>query len=185
MALNFFAINVVAVESDQALQCASEKGASNIEKKDSMAVLFQQKIDAIKPVMSTHDFVKDSWQCLQGFLNDQSAVVQVTMDQNFDDIVMKSNKPVIVIVYAQWCSACLMFKPIYENIAKKYKDQIVFATIDIDKAYDFAVQYTIRSMPTWMLFMNGQCIASRVGAVLQNDLDRFVLDIIQVTQEQI
>lgn len=90
----------------------------------------------------------------------------VLTTSNFDEAIKKY--PVIVIdCWAEWCAPCHMVHPIIENLAKKYKGSIAFAKLNIDQSREIAERFTIMSIPTLLVFKNGQKVDAIVGAMPQ------------------
>lgn len=89
---------------------------------------------------------------------------------NFDEATKKY--PFLVIdCWAEWCAPCLMVHPIIENLSKKYKGEIAFAKLNIDENKEIAQRFGIMSIPTLLVFKNGQNIDSIIGAMPQNVLE--------------
>jgi len=89
---------------------------------------------------------------------------------NFDEAIKKY--PFIVIdCWAEWCAPCLMVHPMIENLAKKYKGKIAFAKLNIDQNREIAERFSIMSIPTLLVFKNGQNVDSIIGAMPQDALD--------------
>ena len=89
--------------------------------------------------------------------------VQEFTDSNFQSDVLQSDKPVLVDFWAEWCQPCRMLAPTIDEIAQEYNDQIKVGKVDTDANRDIAVQYQIRSIPTVMLFHNGEVKKTFVG----------------------
>ncbi|HOW40900.1 MAG TPA: thioredoxin [Bacteroidales bacterium] len=90
-------------------------------------------------------------------------------DQNFDEIVVKSGKPVMVDFWAEWCGPCRMIAPIVEEISKEYADRAVVAKCDVDNSPGVAAKYGIRNIPTVLFFKDGKVADKQVGAVPKNN----------------
>lgn len=86
-------------------------------------------------------------------------------DANFDELVLKSDKPVIVDLWAVWCGPCRMVGPIVEEIGEEYKEQAVVGKLDVDNNPEIARRYSIRNIPTILFFKNGEIVDKQVGAV--------------------
>lgn len=86
-------------------------------------------------------------------------------DSNFDEIVLKSEKPVIIDFWAEWCGPCRMVGPIVAEIAKEYEGKAVVGKLDVDSNPGVATQYGIRNIPTILFFKGGQVVDKQVGAV--------------------
>ncbi|HAG17100.1 MAG TPA: thioredoxin [Bacteroidales bacterium] len=86
-------------------------------------------------------------------------------DSNFDELVLKADKPVIVDLWAVWCGPCRMVGPIVEEIGKEYAGQAIVGKLDVDKNPEIARRYSIRNIPTILFFKNGEVVDKQVGAV--------------------
>ncbi|MFO7935779.1 MAG: thioredoxin [Bacteroidales bacterium] len=86
-------------------------------------------------------------------------------DSNFDDLVLKSDKPVIVDFWAEWCGPCLMVGPIVEEVGSDYDGKVVVAKVDVDNNPGITARYGIRNIPTILFFKNGEIADKQVGAV--------------------
>jgi thioredoxin 1 len=85
--------------------------------------------------------------------------------QNFDATVLKSNKPVLIDFWAEWCGPCRMVAPIIENISVEYADKLVVGKLNVDNEPGIAQQYGIRNIPTMLIFKDGQVVDKLVGAL--------------------
>jgi thioredoxin 1 len=86
-------------------------------------------------------------------------------DDNFDQEVLKSNVPVLVDFWAEWCAPCRMIAPMVEEISNEYNGKAKIVKFDIDKGPKVPSQYAVTSIPTLVLFKNGQPMDKLVGAV--------------------
>ena len=91
-------------------------------------------------------------------------------DENFDSVVMNSDKPVLVDFWAEWCGPCKMLTPTIEALAEEYKDTSSIVKINVDDSPAIATKYGIRSIPSILLFNNGDVVEQRVGAVSKDEL---------------
>ena len=86
-------------------------------------------------------------------------------DTDFDEKVLKSDRPVLVDFWADWCMPCKMIAPIVEELSQEYDGKLDFAKLDIDSNDKTALAYGVRSIPTLLIFKEGQPIDQIVGAV--------------------
>ena len=89
---------------------------------------------------------------------------------NFDNEISSSNIPVLVDFWAEWCGPCKMLGPILEEISKDLKDKIQIVKVNLDENQDLAMKYSIRSIPTLLLFKDGQLIDTKIGLLPKSDL---------------
>lgn len=99
--------------------------------------------------------------------------VQHVTSENFSEQVLKSNKPVLVDFWAEWCGPCKAIAPILDEVSNDRTD-VVIVKIDVDKNQDLAAKYGVRSIPTMMLFSEGQVEATKIGAVQKATLNAFL-----------
>jgi len=96
-------------------------------------------------------------------------------DKNFDQVVLKAKKPVLVDFWATWCRPCLMVAPVVDELAKEYDGRVDFAKVDVDHNQQTANKYKVMSIPTLIVFKNGQPLSHMVGfrgkAELKRNLD--------------
>ena len=95
-------------------------------------------------------------------------------DENFDQQLTTSEKPVLVDYWAEWCGPCKMIAPILEEVAGEYADKLKVCKIDIDANQETPPKYGIRGIPTLMLFKNGEVEATKVGAMSKSQLQAFL-----------
>jgi thioredoxin 1 len=90
-------------------------------------------------------------------------------DQNFENEVLKSDQPVLVDFWAEWCMPCRMLTPTIEKIAKDYAGRVKVGKLDTDANRDVASKYSISAIPTVILFRNGQVAQKFVGLRQERD----------------
>ena len=108
----------------------------------------------------------------------KGSVVHVT-EVNFEEEVVKSDVPVLVDFWAEWCGPCKMIAPILDEIAKEYGEKLKICKIDVDSNPDIAPKFGIRGIPTLIMFKDGNAESTKVGAVSKSQLIEFVDEIIQ------
>jgi len=91
-------------------------------------------------------------------------VIDVT-DDKFEEVVLNSEKPVIVDFWAEWCGPCRMVGPVVKELSEDYGDKIVVTKMDVDSNPNTAVKFGIRNIPTILFFKNGEIVDKQVGAV--------------------
>ena len=84
-------------------------------------------------------------------------------DATFDEVVLKSDKPVVVDFWAAWCGPCRMVGPVIEEISKEYEGKAVVGKVDVDANQEFAAKYGVRNIPTVLMFKNGEVVGRQVG----------------------
>ena len=85
-------------------------------------------------------------------------------DANFNEVVLNSNKPVLLDFWAAWCGPCLMISPVIDELAVEYDGKAVIAKCDVDSSSDVPLKYGIRNIPTLLFFKNGELKDKLVGA---------------------
>ena len=88
--------------------------------------------------------------------------LQIT-DDSFDEVVLKSDKPVLVDFWATWCGPCRMLGPVIEELATEYEGRVVVGKVDVDNNQEFAAKYGVRNIPTVLVFKDGEVVGRQVG----------------------
>src|ERR1700727_181130 len=95
-------------------------------------------------------------------------------DANFDELVLKSDKPVLVDFWAEWCGPCRMMTPTIDAIASEYQGKAKVGKLNVDDNGQTAMRYQIRGIPALLLFKDGKVVDQRVGAVGKSDLQKML-----------
>lgn len=103
-----------------------------------------------------------------------SSTLHSTSDTAFESEVLKSEIPVLVDFWAEWCGPCKMILPILEGIADSYEGKVRIVKLNVDENTGTPAKYGIRGIPTLLLFKNGQVQATKVGAVTKSQLTAFL-----------
>ena len=95
---------------------------------------------------------------------------------NFETEVLNNDGVVLVDFYAEWCGPCKMLAPVLEEIADDRED-IVVGKVNIDESFDIAVKYGIMSIPTLIVFKNGERVATSIGFLSESDINKMIEDV--------
>ena len=91
-------------------------------------------------------------------------------DSNFEEVVLKSDKPVIIDFWAEWCGPCRMVAPIIKEISEEYDGKVLVTKVDVDSNPGISSKLGIRNIPTVMFYKNGKMVDKQVGAVPKSNL---------------
>jgi thioredoxin 1 len=95
-------------------------------------------------------------------------------DASFEADVLKSETPVLVDFWAEWCGPCRMIGPALEEIAEELAGQVTIAKVNIDDEPEWATKFNVRSIPTMLIFKNGELVAQKLGAEPKSSLKKWV-----------
>ena len=100
------------------------------------------------------------------------SIIAVT-DDTFDQDVLKSDKPVIVDFWAEWCGPCKQFGPVFEEVSNAMEN-VTFAKVNIDENPEAPTKYGVRGIPTMLMFKNGEVAAMKVGNTSKGDFENWI-----------
>jgi thioredoxin 1 len=103
-----------------------------------------------------------------------SEQIKYVSDASFEADVLKSDKPVLVDFWAEWCGPCKMIAPILDEVSKDYGEKVQIAKINVDENQGVPAKFGIRGIPTLILFKNGAVAAQKVGALSKSQLTAFL-----------
>ena len=103
-----------------------------------------------------------------------SNVIEVQNKDDFISKVLNSDKPVLVDFWAEWCGPCKQLGPLVDEVSKEFQDKIAVCKMDVDVNRETAAEYGIRSIPTLVIFENGEPVGTEVGAITKLQLEEFI-----------
>ena len=95
-------------------------------------------------------------------------------DASFDNDVLQSDIPAFVDFWAAWCGPCKMIAPLLDEISEDYAGKLKVCKMDVDSNQELAVQYGVRSIPTLIIFKNGEVSSTQIGAISKQQLEEFI-----------
>ncbi|MEX3606600.1 MAG: thioredoxin TrxA [Burkholderia sp.] len=103
-----------------------------------------------------------------------SELIKHINDASFEQDVVKSDKPVLLDFWAEWCGPCKMIAPILDEVSKDYGDKLQIVKINVDDNTATPAKFGVRGIPTLILFKNGVVTAQKVGALSKSQLTAFL-----------
>ncbi len=95
-------------------------------------------------------------------------------DNNFETEILKADKPALVDFWAPWCGPCKAIAPVLKELEQTYGDRVIFARCNVDQSPSTPTQYSVRAIPTIILFKDGSVLDQVVGAVPKSHIEEFV-----------
>lgn len=100
--------------------------------------------------------------------------IKYVSDATFESDVLKSEAPVLVDYWAEWCGPCKMIAPILDEVSKNYAGKLTVAKLNVDENQAVPAKYGIRGIPTLMMFKDGAIVGTKVGALSKSQLTAFI-----------
>jgi thioredoxin 1 len=106
------------------------------------------------------------------------SVEVVITSENFEAEVLSSDKPVLVDFWAEWCMPCRMIAPSVEQLAEAYAGRLKVGTVDVDAQNELATRFGIISIPTLIVFQNGEVVRQKLGALPKHEIEGLFKDLV-------
>lgn len=107
-------------------------------------------------------------------MSESNSSIKYVSDATFEQEVVKSDSPVLIDYWAEWCGPCKMIAPVLEEISTEYAGRVQVAKMNVDENQETPAKFGIRGIPTLMLFKNGAVVATKVGALSKSQLTAFL-----------
>jgi len=107
--------------------------------------------------------------------------VQSVTDETFEEVVLNSDKPVLVDFWAAWCAPCRMLSPIVDEVAQDFSETATVVNLNVDENSETSAKYNIKGIPTLLLFKGGEIKDQIVGATSKDNIARMIKDQLQET----
>jgi len=127
-------------------------------------------VKRLKPRAAIPDLVAALTE--KDIMNESATQPVSVTDKDFADQVLKSDTPVLVDFWAEWCGPCRVLGPVIESLSQDYEGRVKVAKVDVDSSQQVAMQYGIRSIPTVMLFDKGQIVDTIIGVRPKSDYEK-------------
>lgn len=101
-------------------------------------------------------------------------MVNIFNEENFENEVLKSDKTTIVDFYADWCGPCKMMSPVIDKIAEEKSETIKVGKVNVDDNQNLAIKYNIMSIPTILIFKNGNVVKSFIGVTSKEEIENII-----------
>jgi len=98
----------------------------------------------------------------------------LSTQETFEEKVLKSNKPVLVDFWAEWCMPCKNIEPILESVLKKFQDKLELVKVNVEKTPDIASKYMVMSIPALILFKEGRPQKKLIGLISEREIEKMV-----------
>lgn len=108
---------------------------------------------------------------LENYMSDKIVYLS---DDSFENDVIKSETPVLVDFWAEWCGPCKMIAPILNDVAEEYAGKLTVAKLNVDQNSVSPAKYGVRGIPTLLIFKAGELVATKVGALSKTQLKEFI-----------